>query len=139
MNNSLRGKFWLSIFVLILALPMTSMSWLAIARQSATEDLWFNVESTPLEVRISPNGRHLHLLNRSPGLITRYRLGCVRQRPEMRVVRTLPVVKADLEAGKVLINSLSLYADNVERCSRDTGRLAVVEVNFRDGSVWKIR
>ena len=99
----------------------------------------FNVESSPLEARINPNWRSLLLLNRSPGHISSYRLGCIRERPDMKVLRSRPIVRTDLEVGKALVNSISLYTEYMERCVRDTGKLTVVEVRFRDGSIWKIK
>ncbi len=107
---------------------------------SSPEQLWVTLPSSPLEVRFSPSKRDIALLNRSSDTVARYSIGCVTQREtKTRVVRKMRFIDANLETGRVLINSLTLYANDAAQCRSKKGRLAVVEVVFMDESIWKAR
>lgn len=107
--------------------------------QQPAEEWSVNIASSPLEIGLSPNQRFLNLLNRSSGNITRYRLGCVVQNGEsMKVLRRFSPVNSQLAPGKVLINSVTIYSESVQRCSLVRAKVAVIEVRFKDGSVWKL-
>lgn len=125
--------------LLTIVAVVSSTSWAKPSSQ-LSEEIWLTVPASPLETRFSPSKRDIQLLNRSSGKVTRYRLGCVIQEAnKARVVQRMPFIDADLEGGKVLINSATLYDDELEQCSKKKSRLAVVEVLFLDNSVWKAR
>jgi hypothetical protein len=127
------------LYLAIIAV-MSTTSWANRGSQIVPEESWLSVPSSPLEIRFSPSKRDLALLNRSSGKIIRYRLGCVVQEAsKIRVVRKMPFIDANLESGKVVINAFTVYADDLERCGKKKSGLAVVEVVFLDGSIWKAK
>jgi hypothetical protein len=99
---------------------------------------WFNLPSSPLTFAISPSKRDLMLVNRSSTLITSYRLGCVIEvEGRTRVVCKMAKVRMELKPGEALMNSITVYSREKERCDKKRAKLAVVETQFTDGSSWK--
>lgn len=137
-NHQLR-VFTTVIFMLMIVVSFPTWNWAKQSVQAMPEELWFNIPSSPLEVRFSPSKRDSLLFNRSSGQVVRYRLGCVigGEGSKLKVVRKTPFVDTDLESGKVLINSISMHATDIARCVKSKTRLAVIEVVFKDGFVWK--
>ena len=133
-------KVFAGIIALFLAILAIEIERGVQSAQQKREEWSVNVPSSPLEIIFSPSRRDMEFLNRSSGRINHYRLGCVRQVGEgMRVFRKFPIVKADLSSGEALINSVTHYAESVQRCSIERGKFAVIEVGFRDGSDWKVK
>jgi hypothetical protein len=142
MKNKNRGrrKILAVIITIPIAIVSLGMNWTGKSPQAESQEWWLNVPSSPLEIRFSPSKRDMELFNRSSGHVTEYRLGCVREVGQsLKVLRKLPLVETNLETGKVLINSVTVYTDSVEVCTRDKAKLAVVEVSFRDGSIWRVK
>jgi hypothetical protein len=109
-----------------------------------SQEWWINVPSSPLEFKLFPNKRFLGLTNRSTGRVVQFRLGCVIQgRDLIRVVRKATVTKTDLAASgaagqQFYFKDVSSYAEDRKCCAKENAKLAVVEVNFADGSTWKV-
>jgi hypothetical protein len=103
-------------------------------------DQWLSIRSSPLEVLFSPSQRDIQLLNRSSEQVVRYRLGCVKKTPAgLKTLHRLSALNTSLEPNKVLLNSAAIYSEDLQRCSKKEGKLAVVEVIFIDGSAWKLK
>ena len=128
------------MIALALVIVAPGLNLAAQSGQPEPEEWSLNVPSTPLQIGFSPSKRDMELLNRSSGHVNQYRLGCVRQAGEHTgVLRKFPSIKADLPSGKALINSVTLYEEKVQDCRRDKAKFAVIEVSFRDGSIWKLK
>ena len=141
MNKHPKTKMFktITLFFTIVA-AMSSTSRANRSFQITPEGPWLTVPSSPLEIRLSPSNRDVELVNRSSGKVIRYRLGCVIQEAnKARVVRKMPFVDANLDSGKVLINASTVYADDLEQCSRKKSRVSVVEVVFLDDSTWRVK
>src|SRR5205085_1401532 len=117
------------LFLIIIGVPL-EVGVIAQPSKKMSEQVWFNVPSAPLEIRLSPSKRDLELFNRSFGRAIGYRLGCVRQDSSIKVLQKLPYATTDLEPGKMLINSVSQYANHIEHCRRENAMVSVVEVRF---------
>jgi len=142
MKNKNRGHR--KILTVMIAIPIAIVSFgmnrTGKSHQVEFQQSWLNIPSSPLEIRFSPSKRDMELFNRSSGHVTGYRIGCVREVGQrLKVLRKLPVVQTNLETGTVLISSVTVYTDSVGRCTRDKAKLAVVEVSFRDGSLWRVK
>ena len=132
-----------AITILVLIIASTSSNWSSATSlpQSGPEGLWINIPSSPLEVKFTSSKRDSLLVNRSSGRVVRYRLGCVSEAEssKLKVARKTPWVETDLESGKLVINSVSVHAQDLERCDNTNSRLAVVEVAFQDGFFWRAK
>jgi hypothetical protein len=107
--------------------------------QASTRESWLNIPASPLELRWSPSKRDLELFNRSSGSIVEYRMGCVREAGWIfKVIYRSPPVETNLDSGRILINSFTVYSDIAKRCAVANTRLSVIKVSFKDGSVWKL-
>jgi hypothetical protein len=127
--------------LIVLILVITRLTFAFHQQKSAPpEEWWANVPSSPLFMAGSPSKRDLSLENRSSGMIVSYTLGCVIQGGgRWRVLHRMNNISTSLEPGKALLSSVSVYTKHRERCARKDARVAVVEVHFSDGSVWKSR
>jgi len=129
--------------ILLLIITSTSSAWTSATPlpQSGPESQWINIPSSPLEVRFTSSKRDSLILNRSSGRVVRYRVGCVSnaQTSKLKVARKTPWIDTDLESGKLVINSLGVHANDQSRCNNTNTRLAIVEVAFQDGFVWRAK
>ena len=141
MNRNHRRGFKAVIVLLMIMTVFENSNPKAQSLQKTFEELWINIPSCPLEFRMNSSRRYSMLENRSSATVIRYRLGCVTgtetNRP--RVVRKAPPVNTDLESGKGLGASINVHTSEMERCSEMKAQLAVIEVLFKDGFVWKAR
>jgi hypothetical protein len=141
MNKHPKTKMFKTVtlfFTIVAAVSSTSRANRSF--QITPEGPWLTVPSSPLEIRFSPSNRDVELVNRSSGKVIRFRLGCVIQETnKVRVVRKMPFVDANLDSGKVLLNSSTVYADDLEQCSKKKSRVSVVEVVFLDDSIWRVK
>ena len=138
-RNSLE-KIFAAIILLSIANAAPGTGWADQPSQAVPQEWSFNVPSSPLEIRFSPGKRDMQFFNRSSGRVSQFRLGCVRQVGEStKILHRFSAVKSDLLAGKALINSLTVYDANIQHCSAVRTKFAVIEVSFRDGSMWRVR
>lgn len=133
--------------VILLLLILSSSSSMSLTHQAdvvTPQDWWFNVPSSPLEFSLFPNKRFLGLTNRSTGRIVQFALGCVTQDGDkIRAVCRATVTKTDLAASstsgqQLYFKDVAAYSEDRKCCDKAKAKLAVVEVNFADGSTWKI-
>jgi hypothetical protein len=142
MNKNMRAHkgilFGLTLIVMVLA--SRGISQVVVSPATEPQVWWLNVEASPLEVRFSPSRRDVELFNRSSGRVIQYRLGCVRVNGQrVKALHRLAIVGTDLGSNKSLINSTTVYMDSAHTCMQDKAKLAIVEVGFGDGSVWKVK
>lgn len=102
------------------------------------EDLFLDVPFSPLGISFSQSKRDVLFSNRYTQKVIRYQLGCVRSLKDVRASGSSPFVTTDLEPGKILINSTSLYTNDAQRCIQKEAKLAFVKVVFADNSSWQI-
>jgi hypothetical protein len=138
----------ISLFVVLL-LIMLSASQRAAAQQppqplgqSALDALWINLPSTPLRFFANEAGNGYSLNNYSIGHIIGYRLGCVSaegagfkvlsKRPKQELVLK-PMSGNEVHGRAVIVDGWLPFMP----CKK--GKLTVIEVEFKDGSVWKIK
>jgi hypothetical protein len=136
---NLNGRLKLVIIMFMVVVVHTNASSIGRTQEKTYEELWINIPSCPLEFRMNSSKRYSLLDNRSSGRVVRYRLGCVSgdEANKPRVLRRTKFVDTDLEPSKGLINSISVHSGEMERCFKMNARLAVIEVRFKDGSLWK--
>jgi hypothetical protein len=107
---------------------------------STVVDHWVNLPSAPLIFMPSPSRRDLSLINRSTGRIIKYRLGCLLSgNDNIRVIKRMRLLNTDLLTNRALLNSTSVYENEIEVCSKKSAKIGVVEVVFADGSTWAAR
>lgn len=133
--------------VILLSLILSSPPSMTLTQQTdgvSPQDWWINIPSSPLEFNLFPNKRFLGLTNRSTGRVVQFTLGCVTQDGDkIRAVCKATVTKTDLAASstagqQLYFKDVSAYAEDRKCCDKASAKLAVVEVNFADGSTWKV-
>jgi len=110
--------------------------------QGALESLWINLPSTPLRFFANEAGNGYSLNNYSIGYIIGYRLGCVAEegagfkvlgkRPKRELVLK-PMSGNEVHGSAVIVDGWLPFIP----CKK--GKLTVIEVEFKDGSLWKIK
>lgn len=108
----------------------------------ALDSLWINLPSTPLRFFANQAGNGYSLNNYSIGHITGYRLGCVAaegdgfkvlgKRPKEALLLK-PMSGNEVHGRAVVVEGWVPFIP----CRK--GKLTVVEVEFKDGSLWKIK
>lgn len=135
----LRNNYVLGILLILMSNLIVS-GYEAQCSLRVSEENWINLPSSPLESILSSSKRDLILRNRSSKPIMQYKLGCIyREGDKVRFVRKMPAVDTHLEPGEALLNSITIYAADIERCKKTMSKITVVEVRFADGSIWKAR
>lgn len=110
--------------------------------QSALDSLWINLPSTPLRFFANEAGNGYSLNNYSIGYIIGYRLGCVSaegdgfkvlsKRPRQELALK-PMSGNEVHGRAVIVKGWLPFMP----CKK--GKLTVIEVHFRDGSMWKVK
>lgn len=133
-----------AVLLLLVAGVMLSISQAHQTDKAISEEWWINLPSSPLRIARTPNGRLMTLSNHSSNRITQYQLGCViKESDKVKVVckmnrQKTDLLPADSVKGEVYFESLDSREKHKERCDKKNAKLAVVEVIFADGSVWKV-
>jgi len=136
LNNK---KLW-AIFTVVVALNVS------LAQQShedsrAIEAKLLNVPSATYKLKAFPNGKGYQFCNNSSLDITRFRLGCAKKKAgELLILEERPFIEADLESKKDTVQCYSrrsFHGFLEGYCKK--GKLAVTEVDFADGTVWKLK
>jgi hypothetical protein len=142
-----KRSYWLMICLLIImAAPMRSRAQ-EVAEEpleplEPLESLWINLPSSPLRFFPNPEGNGYSLNNYSIGYIVQYRLGCVQEQGNgfkilskrgPKEISLRPMTSSEVHARAVI----ALTGPALDACKR--GKLTVIEVQFKDGAVWKIK
>lgn len=138
----------ISLLVVLLLILLTASQRVAAQQppqhlgQGALEALWINLPSTPLRFFANEVGNGYSLNNYSIGHIVGYRLGCVSaegegfkvlgKRPKQALVLK-PMSGKEVHGRAVIVDAWLPFIP----CKK--GKLTVVEVEFKDGSLWKIK
>ncbi len=130
-------------FVLVLILLSASQEVAAQQPdQQPLDSLWINLPSTPLRFFGNQAGNGYTLNNYSIGHVIGYRLGCVSQqgdRYKIHSKRTREAVSLKPMSGsEVHGRSVVMMVGWLPFAPCKKGTLTVIEVQFKDGSVWKI-
>jgi len=136
-----KRSWWLMICLLIiLAAPVRGLA--QEAAPEPLESLWINLPSSPLRFFPNPEGNGYSLNNYSIGYIVQYRLGCVLEQGNgfkilskrgPKEISLRPMTSSEVHARAVI----ALTGAALDPCKR--GKLTVIEVQFKDGAVWKIK
>lgn len=111
--------------------------------KTASEEYWLNLPSAPTIIVRGIKGQLLTLINYSPVRIIRYQLGWViAEQGKIKITCKLGPQNTDLAPANIGKNDVHMvglaYYDQVKECSHKVkAKLAVIEINFEDGSVWK--
>jgi len=133
--------YWLIIFLLIV-LGLQQRSFAQQAAEEPLESLWINLPSTPLRFFPNTDGIGYSLNNYSIGYIVQYRLGCVVEqgggfkvltKRDAKEISLRPMTSGEVHGRAVL----PLSGRAFDPCKK--GKLTVIEVQFKDGAVWKIK
>lgn len=101
---------------------------------------WRNTPEAPLSLAVSPNGRFLSIENSSVQSVRAFRFGCVSDETgELEVLCILPEERLSkcLGFGRSIFLEIAAFNEGRERCSSKRAKLAVVAVEFEDGSRWE--
>jgi hypothetical protein len=141
------GKIYL--FVVLLLLILMSASQRVEAQQSppqlgqgALDALWINLPSTPLRFFANEAGNGYSLNNYSIGYIIGYRLGCVSEQGDVfKVLSKRPKQELALKpmSGSEVHGRAVIVKGWIPFMPCKKGKLTVIEVQFKDGSVWKVK
>jgi len=105
------------------------------------ESWWRNVPEAPLSLAVSPNGRFLSIENSSAQAVRALRFGCVSDETgELEVLCILPEERLSkcLGSGRSIFLEIAAFNEGRERCSSKRAKLAIVAVEFEDGSRWEV-
>ncbi len=131
--------------LVVLLLTVTMAPKESLAQQSAGEPLdalWINLPSTPLRFFANPDGNGYSLSNYSIGYIVQFRVGCVLEQDgsfkilskrAAKEISLRPMTSGEVHGRAVL----ALTGAAFDPCKK--GKLTVIEVQFKDGAVWKIK
>jgi hypothetical protein len=138
----------ISLFAVLLLILLTASQRVAAQQppqpmsQGALDALWINLPSTPLRFFANEAGNGYSLNNYSIGYIIGYRLGCVSaegagfkvlgKRPKQELVLK-PMSGNQVHGRAVIVEGWLPFMP----CKK--GKLTVIEVDFKDGSIWKIK
>lgn len=134
------------IFLLVvLMLLLSSASEVCLAQQADQEPLesmWINLPATPLRFFGNQAGNGYSLNNYSIGHVTGYRLGCVSQQGDRYKILSRRSREAislkPMSGSEVHGRSVVMMVGWLPFIPCKKGTLTVIEVQFKDGSVWKI-
>jgi hypothetical protein len=119
-------------------------------KQDANKEFWFSPMSSPLKLSfIMPGGRYLDLINVSDKSVVGYTLGCVFDTADGQQLEPNSINRALKPGGKgrerefhpgdglaeLKISYQEIYSDT---CHNPASRLAVVKVQFADGTHWSL-
>ncbi len=131
--------------LVVLVLILLSASQDGLAQQldrEPLESLWINLPSTPLRFFGNQAGNGYSLNNYSIGHVIGYRLGCVSQQGDRyKILSKRPREEVSLKpmsGSEVHGRSVVMMVGWLPFVPCKKGTLTVVEVQFKDGSVWKI-
>ena len=98
-KNLLLVILLLIIFSASLTVSLMAQSERPTQSPKAFEELWINIPSSPLEVRLNSSRRYTLLNNRSSARVIGYKFGCVArsESSKIRILRKLATVDTDLE------------------------------------------
>jgi hypothetical protein len=109
--------------------------------QESLESLWINLPSSPLRFFANQNGDGYSLNNYSIGYIVGYRPGCVSARGErFKILSKRPKKEVFLKpmSGNEIHGRAIVVEGWLPFVPCKKGTLTVIEVQFKDGSVWKV-
>ena len=109
--------------------------------QEPLESLWINLPSTPLRFFGNESGDGYSLNNYSIGYIVGYRPGCVSaQGDRFKILSKRPKKELSLKpmSGNEVHGRAVVVRGWLPFLPCKKGTLTVIEVQFKDGSVWKI-
>ena len=107
-------------------------------------ELFENESNTPLEISWFGNGGFIYT-NVSPKLITSFQLGCViKNENTIQIISKMPVTVESVEPNSSLLTPKASdgTTDNMDElytCYQSKAKLTVIEVNSKDGLVWKLK
>jgi hypothetical protein len=117
------------------SVPVTDVSFFVLE-----EDRWINLTETPLKLSLLGGGDFV-FTNVSPQRILGYRLGCVDGNGG--IIKRMDETKMTLtpNEGASSTNSMGISEQMEELyvCHQSRAKLAVIEVKYEDGSVWKAK
>lgn len=105
---------------------------------------WVDIKSSPLKFAVSENRRFGQLVNHSDATIIGFSLGCVRTNNGIHsAVKSVAYIKSTIlgnegENKSFYFADLSLFEKYKSECKAEKSRLGVYEINFTDGSVWRL-
>jgi hypothetical protein len=136
-----KKRYWLMVCLLIImSAPVRGLA--QETAEGPLESLWINLPSSPLRFFPNAEGNGYSLDNYSIGYIVQYRLGCVLEQGDgfkilnkrgAKEISLKPMTSSEVHARAVI----ALTGAALDPCKR--GKLAVIEVQFKDGAVWKIK
>ena len=109
----------------------------------AIESKLLDVPSAPYKLKASYNGRGYEFCNTSNARVVKFRLGCAkRKNGELKILSERKLKETDLTPSGEKGMSCKFWGSNHgffpgEDCEK--GKLAVIEVVFADGGVWKLK
>ena len=110
--------------------------------QQPLDSLWINLPSTPLRFFGNQAGNGYSLNNYSIGHVVGYRLGCVSQQGDRYKIHSKRPREAvslkPMSGSEVHGRSVVMMVGWLPFAPCKKGTLTVIEVQFKDGSVWKI-
>jgi hypothetical protein len=109
----------------------------ALTATGADKEGWVNLPGTPLKFSLLANRYTLSLTNVSKKVIRKHTLGCVKTPTQS--IHKLRKVTVTLEPGKSSFGNLDSYQKDLAACQASDSALAVVNVTFTDGEVWKAK
>jgi hypothetical protein len=122
---------------------------LIVAQQSreqgikAIKSKLLDVPDAPYKLNASYNGRGYQFCNRSAARVTKFRLGCVKKKNGvLEILSERPSEAVGLAPAEVGKFHCRFWSSNHgffpgEACKK--GKLAVIEVEFADSAIWKLK
>ena len=130
------------LFILLLLIVLSAAQ-ASPAQQpgQALESLWINLPSSPLRFFANQSGDGYSLNNYSIGYIVGYRPGCVSaQGDRFKILSKRPKKEVFLKpmSGNEVHGRAIVVEGWLPFIPCKKGTLTVIEVQFKDGSVWKV-
>jgi hypothetical protein len=141
----MRGHYFVLLIALFLNVVLITGQAQQVNGAKTQEEWWINLSSSPLEFKVFPNDRFLALFNRSGGHVVEFKLGCVIQnKGRARAISKTTGIKTNLAAAsasgqQMYFKDVLSYAEETERCRKESAKLAVIEVVFADGAIWMVK
>jgi len=111
--------------------------------QEATPQI-FNAQSSPLKIGLTPNKEYIRIENDSDKTVTGYRLGCVvNENEEIKDKCVFEFKHANIKPidqvkDLVFASVFGVEQSGLYYCKQTSTMLTAIEVNFDDGSSWKL-
>jgi len=137
--SELRGRRIVPVCAILLVMCCGVYSLSSEAKDGPFRKWWANIPEAPMQVALSANKRFLFLENASSKKISAFKVGCVvRLGDALSNVQPLVMKEFELEPKKSLIWDMRDPDIALTKCKQKGSRVAITEVQFVDGSHWKL-